>query len=569
MIQEARLKQLQDLINTSTQDELIWMNGYLNGVVSKTARENNTLENKLIDVKKISLLFGTETGNAKSLATQFAVTAKKQGIVTKLSALDQYRLSDLPKEENLFIIVSTHGEGEPPEAAKKFYDYVHQSSLSLNQTKFSILGLGDTAYPLFCKTGQDIDAKLHQHGATRVVPLQKCDVDFEEAANLWFEQVLSFVKDAKKENSTKGIPIEINQTSKKSEKYFYDGTVVNNINLHDVQSTKETYHIEISTDEKIDYQAGDSLALIPENKASVVDKIIEITGSNAHTEIATNKFNGTLKDGLINHLNISYLLGSTIKKYSTIVAQVIPDTRMDLIDLLRIYPVKNENEFLEIVQILTPIAPRLYNISTSPKVHENELHITVRRDEFNENETKKFGLCSSLLGGLTPQMAIRFYIHKNKHFKLPDQGKDVIMIGPGTGIAPFRAFLSERDATNASGKNWLFFGEHHFQKDFLYQTEIQNYLKTAVLHKISLAFSRDQQEKIYVQHKILEQGKEFFSWVDGGASIYLSGTKAPMSVDVEASILQVFEQFGEMSGENAKEYLGQLKKEGRYQKEVY
>jgi sulfite reductase (NADPH) flavoprotein alpha-component len=569
MIQEARLKQLQELINTSTQDELIWMNGYLNGVVSKSARDNNTLESKPIDVKKISLLFGTETGNAKSLATQFAVTAKKQGIVTKLSALDQYRLSDLPKEENLFIIVSTHGEGEPPEAAKKFYDYVHQSSLSLNQTKFSILGLGDTAYPLFCKTGQDIDAKLHQHGATRVVPLQKCDVDFEEAANLWFEQVLSFVKDAKKENSTKGIPIEINQTSKKSEKYFYDGTVVNNINLHDVQSTKETYHIEISTDEKIDYQAGDSLALIPENKASVVDKIIEITGSNAHTEIATNKFNGTLKDGLINHLNISYLLGSTIKKYSTIVAQVIPDTRMDLIDLLRIYPVKNENEFLEIVQILTPIAPRLYNISTSPKVHENELHITVRRDEFNENETKKFGLCSSLLGGLTPQMAIRFYIHKNKHFKLPDQGKDVIMIGPGTGIAPFRAFLSERDATNASGKNWLFFGEHHFQKDFLYQTEIQNYLKTAVLHKISLAFSRDQQEKIYVQHKILEQGKEFFSWVDGGASIYLSGTKAPMSVDVEASILQVFEQFGEMSGENAKEYLGQLKKEGRYQKEVY
>jgi sulfite reductase (NADPH) flavoprotein alpha-component len=569
MIQEARLKQLQDLINTSTQDELIWMNGYLNGVVSKSARDNNTLESKPIDVKKISLLFGTETGNAKTLATQFAATAKKQGIVTKLSALDQYRLSDLPKEENLFIIVSTHGEGEPPEAAKKFYDYVHQSSLSLNQTKFGILGLGDTAYPLFCKTGEDIDAKLHQHGATRVVPLQKCDVDFEEAANSWFEQVLSFVKDAKKENSTKGIPIEINQTSKKSEKYFYDGTVVNNINLHDVQSTKETYHIEISTDEKIDYQAGDSLALIPENKASMVDKIIEITGSNAHTEIATNKFNGTLKDGLINHLNISYLLGSTIKKYSTIVAQVIPDTRMDLIDLLRIYPVKNEIEFLEIVQILTPIAPRLYNISTSPKVHENELHITVRRDEFNENETKKFGLCSSLLGGLTPQKPIRFYIHRNKHFKLPDQGKDVIMIGPGTGIAPFRAFLSERDATNASGKNWLFFGEHHFQKDFLYQTEIQNYLKTAVLHKISLAFSRDQQEKIYVQHKILEQGKEFFSWVDKGASIYLSGTKAPMSVDVEASILQVFEQFGEMSGENAKEYLGQLKKEGRYQKEVY
>ena len=569
MLQEARLKQLQDLINTSTKDELIWMNGYLNGVVSKNSTDKNNEEIKPTEVKKISLLFGTETGNSKSLATQFAAEAKKHGIVTKLAALDQYRLTDLPKEENLFLIVSTHGEGEPPEAAKKFYDHIHSSPVLLSKTKFGILGLGDTAYPLFCKTADDVDAQLFKLGATRVVALQKCDVDFQETASSWFKQVLNFMNEAKNETSIHIPSAVIGTIPKKAEKYFYNGTIVTNINLNDKHSLKETYHIEITTDEKIAYQSGDALAMIPKNNHADVDKIIKLTASNPNIEIASSKFNGSLRDGLINHFNISYLLTSTIKKYAEIVGQDIPNTRMDLMDLLRIYPVKDASQFIQIVKLLTPIAPRLYTISSSPIVHETEVHVTVRRDEFTENENQRYGLCSSLLGNLPVHSTIQFYIHKNKHFKLTNPDQNIIMIGPGTGIAPFRAFLAERDATNATGKSWLFFGEHHFQKDFLYQTELQHYLKTEVLHKISLAFSRDQKEKIYVQHKILEQGKEFFSWVNNGASIYLSGTKSPMSIDVENSILQVFEKHGEMSPENAKSYWEQLKADGRYQKEVY
>lgn len=565
MLAETKLKQLQDIIGTSTKEELLWINGYLNGLVAHHTTPTATLNRA---VKKITLLFGTETGNSKSVATQLATTAKKNGIVTKLAGLDQYRITDLSKEEYLFIVISTQGEGEPPEAAKKFYEYIHQNELNLSNTKFSVLALGDSFYPLFCKTGEDVDARLEKFGATRVVPLQKCDVDYNTDAQQWFDKVLNYLQ-----QSGNAGPAQTNIISeaapKKAGKKIYDGTIVTNINLNDQGSNKETYHIEITAEETIDYEAGDALAIIPKNKEFIVDTLLALTGTKATVEISTTKHTASVRDLLIHHLNICYLLSSTIKKYAAIVCQEIPDTRMDLIDLIRIYPVKDAEQFIEVVKILTPIAPRLYTISSSPKVHEQEVHITVRRDEFVGKEEKQYGLCSNFLGDAATGTAIQFYIHKNKHFKLAAPDKDIIMIGPGTGIAPFRSFLAERDATSATGKNWLFFGEQYFQKDFLYQTELQNYLQTEVLTNISLAFSREQPHKVYVQHKMLEQGKELFSWIENGATIYLSGTKHPMSTDVEKSLLDLFEQFGNKTTDEAKAYFEQLKKEGRYQKEVY
>lgn len=565
MLAEAKLKQLQDIIGTSTKEELLWINGYLNGIVAHNSIPTNP---PVTTVKKITLLFGTETGNSKSVATQLAAVAKKRGIVTKLAGLDQYRFTDLTKEEYLFIVISTQGEGEPPEAAKKFYDYIHQNELKLNDTKFSVLALGDSSYPLFCKTGEDVDARLEQCGATRVIPLQKCDVDYDTDAQQWFGKVLNYLQ-----QSTNAAPAQTNiiteATPKKAGKKIYDGTIFTNINLNDKGSNKETYHIEITTNETIDYEAGDALAIVPKNKEFIVDTLLALTGTKATIEVVTAKKTATVRDLLIHNLNICYLLSSTIKKYAAIVGQDIPDTRMDLIDLIRIYPVKDAEQFIEVVKILTPIAPRLYTIASSPKVHEQEVHITVRRDEFIGKEEKQYGLCSNFLGDAAIGSSIQFYIQKNKHFKLPASNKDIIMIGPGTGIAPFRSFLGERDATSAIGKNWLFFGEQYFQKDFLYQTEIQQYLKTEVLTNISLAFSREQAHKVYVQHKMLEQGKELFSWIENGATIYLSGTKYPMSTDVEKALLDLFEQFGNKTTDEAKAYFEQLKKEGRYQKEVY
>lgn len=572
MIGDLRLKKLHEFFEGYSKEELIWVNGYLSGLVSNGkvngTADANGQDHKAVSTKKITLAFGTETGNSKKLATQLAAAGKKHGVNVKLTDLSQYRITDLPKEEFFFVVISTQGEGEPPIPAKKFYDYIHENELSLPNLKFSVLALGDTSYPMFCKTGEDVDARFKAFGAKEVVPIQKCDVDYEEDAQAWFTKVLQVV-----ENQTAVAPAAAETapvTKKPTGKKHYHGTILTNINLNDRGSKKATYHIEIGTDEPIAYEPGDTIGIVPNNRADVVDRILSLTGIAADKVIVTAKAEGKVKELLLHNLNICYLLTSTIKKYATLTQQEIPDTRMDLVDLLRIYPVKDADQFEDVVKILMPIAPRLYSVSSSPAAHgENEIHITVAKNAFLSQDEQRYGLCSEFLGDLPVGSSITFYVHKDKNFKLPAADKDVIMIGPGTGVAPFRSFLAERDATGASGRNWFFFGEQHFTTDFLYQTEMQNYVETGVLTNIDLAFSRDQQEKIYVQHRIKEKAAEFFQWIDGGASVYISGTKDPMSKDVEHTLLQVIQEHGKKTSEEAHQYLEQLKKEGRYEKDVY
>lgn len=574
MLGESKLKQLHEWIGGFSKEELIWINGYLSGIVANGAtngKANNTVQGAdqisvNTSVKKISLVFGTETGNSKRLAAQFATVAKKSGIHAKQTALDQYRLTDLAKEEYFFVIVSTHGEGDPPDAAKKFYDYIHQNDLSLPNLKYSVLALGDTSYSLFCKTGEDVDVRFEKFGAKRVAPLQKCDVDYESDAEKWFEKVVN----ALKADVVPAHSFPVVESKKTSGKKNYAGTIITNINLNDKGSNKQTFHIEIGTEEAIEYEPGDAIAIIPVNKKIIVDHIISVTGIDKNLVLETAKAKGTIEQLLTDKLNICYLLTSAIKKYAAITGQDIPDVRMDLIDLLRIYPVREPSLFTEVIKILSPIAPRLYSISSSPAAQgSNEVHLTVSRNSFRVKEEQRFGLCSDFLGDLPVGSPVIFYIHKNRSFRLPAPDKDIIMIGPGTGIAPFRAFLADRDAKGTAGKNWFFFGEQHFTTDFLYQTEIQNYVQTGVLNRIDLAFSRDQQKKVYVQHRLLEKAPELYQWIDSGATLYVSGTKDPMSKDVENTLLQIFEEQGKKTKEEAKQYLNRLKDEERYHKDVY
>lgn len=571
MIDESRLKQLNEFFDSYSKEELIWINGYLSGIVT-SGNQNGSIQLKSHDkntvgIKKITLVYGTETGNSKKIATQFATLAKKKALNLKLFALDQYRLQDLSKEECLFIVISTQGEGEPPAPARKFYDFIHSNELRLPDLKFGVLALGDSSYPLFCKTGEDVDTQLSKFGATRVLPLQKCDADFEEEAVQWFERVMNFLGKQPQKNLNLFSQPEGKKTNSKK---YYNGTILANINLNDRGSNKQTFHIEIGTDEDIAYEPGDTIGIIPRNRQEVVKRIIEITGIDANQDVQTAKATASVAELLTQHLNICYLLTSTIKKYAAIIQQVIPDTRMDLVDLLRINPVKDSVQFEEVLKILTSISPRLYTVSSSPTAHGNsEVHITVARNQFHEEEEQKFGLCSEFLGDQPVGSTITFYVHKDKNFKLPAADKDVIMIGPGTGVAPFRSFLAERDATGATGRNWFFFGEQHFTTDFLYQTEIQNYVSTGVLTNIDLAFSRDQQEKVYVQHRMKQRSIELFSWIEKGASVFVSGTKDPMSIEVENTLLAIIEERGTKTADEAKQYLAQLKKEGRYEKDVY
>ena len=569
MLEDVKLKKFHELIDGYSKEELIWINGYLSGLVAdgKNAIHANGHEATAVTAKKITLAFGTETGNAKRLAVQLAAAAKKKGVNAKLIGLDQYRLADLSKEDYFFVVISTQGEGEPPIPAKKFYDHIHEAKLDLSKLKYSVLALGDTSYPMYCKTGEDVDARFREFGAKQVVPLQKCDVDFEDDALQWFGKVMGIL-----EEKTAPAPVNVPTAvaKKPAGKKYYQGTILTNINLNDRGSNKKTYHIEIGTDESIIYEPGDTIGIIPRNREDVVSRILALTGIDPAHIIQTPKFTAPVKDLLEQHLNICYLLTSTIKKYAAIIQQEIPDTRMDLVDLLRIYPVQDARQFEEVIKILMPIAPRLYSIASSPNAHgTNEVHITVARDRFLALDEQRYGLCSEFLGDQPLHTQLTFYVHKDRNFKLPAAEKDMIMIGPGTGIAPFRSFLAERDATGAPGRNWFFFGEQHFITDFLYQTELQNFVETGVLNRLDLAFSRDQQEKVYVQHRMRENATELYNWIDAGASVFISGTKDPMSRDVENTLLEIIGEQGKKTDEEAKKYIEQLKKEGRLEKDVY
>jgi sulfite reductase (NADPH) flavoprotein alpha-component len=574
MLVEPKLKMLLDLVNTSSKEELIWMNGYLAGLlaqhqpVQQAAPLPVAAEVKQPAVQKITIAYGTETGNSKKLAADFASQAKKNGINAKIVSLDQYRLNDLSKEEYFFTIISTQGEGEPPATAKKFYDHIHQNGFKLNQLKFGVLALGDTSYPLFCKAGEDVDEQLQRLGGQRIVSLQRCDTDYQSEATGWFSQVLTQLTTAGSSAPVQavGAPVAKKATGKKT----YKGTILTNINLNDRGSSKSTYHIEIGVADEIDYQPGDSIGIIPENPKSVVDTILALAFSNNGTPITFRNETDSIFNHLKKRINVAWLPERVVKQYAAIIKQDIPETKIGLVDLLKIYPVKDVQQFHEVVAILEPITPRLYSISSSPAAHSGEIHITVARDTFYINQEAKYGLCSDFLSQhLSPDSEIEFYIHKNNQFRLPAAGKDVIMIGPGTGIAPFRSFLAERDATGAEGRNWLFFGDQHFVSDFLYQTELQNWLQTGALTNINLAFSRDQKYKVYVQHRILEKAAELWKWISSGAYIYICGAKEPMSMDVEYAFLQVIQRYGSKTDEQAIQYLDQLKEEGRFLKDVY
>lgn len=570
MLQESKLKTLIDYLSTLTHEETIWVNGYLSGMLSNgkavTQLQPAVAETKPV-TNKITIAYGTETGNSKKLASEFAAKAKKNGINAKVISLDQYRLNDLPKEEYFLSIVSTHGEGDPPAAAKKFYDHIHTNGFKLDKLKYGVLALGDASYPLFCTAGEEVDKQLEKLGGKRIIPLQKCDVDYENEAEGWFSQVLQQLS-ARVPSANTQVVATPTIPKKSTGKKIYNGTILTNINLNDRGSNKETHHIEIGADD-IEYLPGDSLGVIPENPFRIVEPIVELLNIDRRKTFTFRSEEVTAFDLLKKKLNIFYLPERVVSKYANLVGQDIPSTKIALLDLLKIYPLKDNSQFDELIEILEPIAPRLYSISSSPEAHSGEVHITVARDKFHVNDEWKCGLCSDYLSQLSVDSNIDFYIHKNNVFRLPADDKDIIMIGPGTGIAPFRSFLAQRDATGATGRNWLFFGDQHFVTDFLYQTELQNWKEAGTLTKINLAFSRDQKEKVYVQHKMLQNGEEFYNWIDNGASIYVCGAKEPMSADVEDTLMQIVEKFGNKTIEEAVQFVEQMKEEDRYLKDVY
>lgn len=559
MLNKEKQNELQAFLKGINTEEKMWMHGYLSAVLEGTNEESAAPISINI---KLNILYGTDTGNSKRVAQQLVQLAKQNGITTKALSLDQYKYAQFTKEEHVFIIMSTHGEGEPPEAAKKFYDALHQETASLAHLKYAVLALGDKSYPLFCKAGEDINNRLQTLGAMPIVALEMCDVDFEQTAKEWSNTAIQSLLSRPQQTTSTIV------ASKQKDKKAFLGKLLTNINLNDKGSQKQTHHIEFSATDIV-YEPGDSLGIVPFNDEKIVAEILTQLQLDANEKIEFKSITTNLKELLFKQVNISYLLPSSVEAYATIAQQKITEKRTDLLTLVKKYPLKKNTDFIAFVSHLTAQSPRLYSISSSPSAHDNEIHITVSLDQFEIEQQKKQGLCSSFLTASEPEKEYDLFIQKNKHFKLPAENKDIILIGPGTGIAPFRSFLYERASTGATGKNWLFFGEQHAVSDFLYQTEIQSWVADGVLQKIDLAFSRDQKEKNYVQHLMQKQATELYEWIQAGAFVYVCGKKNPMSKDVEATLLNILQQQGQMSTEKANEYLEKMKDDNRYLKDVY
>ncbi len=569
MLAEHRLKLFREVITQASKEELIWMSGYMSALVHNhqpvIASSSNADGASVLS--GCTVVYGTESGNSKKVANDLSSKIKKQGLQVKTKSLDQYKTADLAKENCLLVVMSTQGDGEPPAAAKKFYEYLLSNEIKLDKLKYGVLALGDSSYPLFCKAGEDVDERLANLGAQRIVPMRKCDTDFEPEAREWIDEL---VNTALRTAPAPGLQIVAKTKGASTSKKIYAGKIATSINLNDRGSNKETYHLEIAAEDEIHYEPGDSIGIIAKNSSAAVHKIIELLEVKEGQRFTFKNEEYTAIDLFTNKINIQYLPERIIQQYAQLIKKEIPSIRMDLADLLRIYPFDSTLDVQQFINILDPVSPRLYSISSSPAAHgNNEVHITVSRSSFHVDSQKRFGLCSDYLSCKNVDDDIQFYVQKNSSFKLPSPDADVIMVGPGTGIAPFRSFLFERDAQGAEGRNWLFFGDQHFVSDFLYQTELLSFFETGLLTRFNTAFSRDQQEKLYVQHRMLQQATELWNWLQNGAVLYVCGAKHPMSTDVENTLLQIIQAKGNMSEEEAADYLTALNESGRYHKDVY
>jgi sulfite reductase [NADPH] flavoprotein, alpha-component len=544
--------------------------------------------------KEATILFGSQTGNAQRLAGRLAEKLKGQGFEVTLSAMNQFKTNKLKEVGYLFILASTHGEGDPPDNALTFYEFLNgKRAPKLEGTKFSVLALGDTSYEFFCKTGADFDTRLAELGAERIVDRVDCDVDFEDAASGWIAAVAGAVSAAGVSAAPQGAAgaLAAVQTAGESEYTRanpFMAEVLESLNLNGRGSDRETRHLELSLEGSgLTYAPGDAVGVYAKNDPALVEEIIALQKWNADEKVVTGKAGetSTLREALLHHYEITVLTKPLLEKAvafsgnSKLAELVKPENKedlkaylngRDLLDLLRDYAPWTLAP-ADLAALLRKLPPRLYSIASSVNAHPEEVHLTIRKVEYEAHGRERKGVCSVYVSErLQPGDKLPVFIQQNPNFKPPvNPETPVIMVGPGTGVAPFRAFLEEREESGAEGQTWLFYGDRHFVTDFLYQTDWQRMLKDGVLSKLDVAFSRDSDEKVYVQHRMLQNGEELYKWLENGAHVYVCGDEKHMAHDVQSALLTIIGQYGGRSPEEAAAYLAALQEQGRYQRDVY
>lgn len=595
VLNEQQWNAITQAIAGLNRDQLTWVSGYAAGMA---AAQGGAVAPQLAapaaaagNAPVLTILYGSQTGNAKGVAQQFQAQAEAAGYTSKLISMADYKPRQIKAETHVAVFVSTHGEGDAPDDAVEFHEFLGgKKAPKLDGLKYAVLGLGDSSYEFFCQTGKDFDERLGKLGGSAVVARQDCDVDYEESAKSWGEQLIAALKDdfagapagaAVAVQSGSAVAGSAEQTYTK--KAPFAATLIESQKITGRDSVKDIRHVEISLEDSgIQYRAGDALGVWFKNAPALVEEMLSLTGLSGSEEVKVADATTTIADALAGKLELTLSYPTFVKAYqqatgSDALAALIEDpaqlrtylAERQIIDIVREHPAKVDAQVL--ADALRPLTPRLYSIASSQDEVEDEVHLTIAHVDYEAFGKRHQGGASGFLcEGLEEGAEVEVYIEKNDNFRLPENpDTPVIMVGPGTGIAPFRAFMQERDAQGADGKNWLFFGNPNFTQDFLYQVEWQGYVKSGLVDKITLAFSRDQKEKIYVQHRLIENGKDVFEWLEAGAHFYVCGDATHMAKDVEAALLSIIQQHGGKSEDDAKEYLVAMRKAKRYQKDVY
>ncbi|ASX10884.1 sulfite reductase [NADPH] flavoprotein alpha-component [Aeromonas dhakensis] len=584
-LSDEQQRQLSQALSTLNTQQLAWVSGYLYGLSQAGSQPAVTGAAAATPSGSLTILYGSQTGNAKGVASAIKAQAEARGLPVTLTSMADYKPKQLKKETHLLVVVSTYGEGEPPESAVDLYEQLKKGKVGkLEGLKFAVLGLGDSSYEFFCQTGKDFDSLLTKAGADRVHELASLDVDYQDAAKAWGEQALNAIAATLSAGPAgSSVASAVQQAvghSQYSKENPFPARLSVNQKITGRDSTKDIRHIEISLEESgIRYQPGDALGIWFDNDADLVGEVLAL----AHLSGDEATARGSLREVLSRELELTRLHGGFITGLAEISDNAaLKDLAGDkaqvnalvasaqVVDVLKRFPTALTAE--QLLGLLRPLTPRLYSIASSQSEVEEEVHLTVGVVRYpQEDGTVRSGAASSYLADRLPEDAeVRVFVEHNDNFRLPaNPDTPVIMVGPGTGIAPFRAFLQEREAQGADGKNWLFFGNPHFTQDFLYQVEWQRYVKSGLLSKISLAFSRDQANKIYVQDRLREAGLELYQWLEAGAHFYVCGDANHMAKDVQEALLDVIAEHGHKSREEAEEYLSELRRAKRYQRDVY
>lgn len=537
---------------------------------------------------RVAVISASQTGNARKVAAELQQRLAAAGVNAVHAAAADYKPKNIAGEQLVLLVTSTQGEGEPPEEALSLYKLLSgKKAPKLSGLKFAVLGLGDSSYPMFCGAGKSFDELLAKLGGERLLERQDCDLEYQAEAAAWLDKIVPLVGSLAAApaattgtGNASGSPAPAAPASAYNKANPFPATLLARQKITGRDSEKDVRYIEIDlSGSGLQYRAGDALGVWFENDPAVVDEILAAVSLKGDEPVNAGGQGKTVREALLHDWEIGLNTPQFVQGYAEISGN--PELKQAAADasayaaanpiagIVSQYPAALTAE--QLAGLLRPLAPRLYSISSAPEEVGEEVHLTVGVLRYEHNGIPRTGAASGFLGGrLEEEGIVRVFVEENPRFRLPENpDTPVIMIGAGTGVAPFRAFMQQRAANGDSGKNWLIFGNQHFTQDFLYQTEWQGWAKDGLLNKYDFAWSRDQEEKIYVQHKIREEAAELWQWLQQGARIYVCGDASRMAKDVEQALLDTIAEQGGLSADDADEYLDNLRQEGRYQRDVY